>query len=80
MQRSEILTAHTLTDLNAQMQEWAKNGWKLHEGIVVTAWDDRKAILPDDQPGLQSEATGFAQTMVRTEGTCRQDEGKASGS
>jgi len=73
MQKSEILTARTLEDLNNQMREWGNNGWKLHGEVVVTAWEDKKATLPDGQPGLQSEATGFTQTMVKTEGTCRQN-------
>jgi len=67
MQRTKILTAHTLEALDAQIQEWTPGEWFLHGDVFITAWDDKKALLPDGTPGLQSEATGFAQMMAKIE-------------
>ena len=64
MQKTVILTAKTLEGLNACIQEWTIDSWKLYEGIVVTAWEDKR--LPDGQPGMLSEAIGFAQTLTKT--------------
>ncbi len=71
MQHSVIVTGKTLLALDLRIAEWAEKGFKLHGEIVVTLWEDTR--MPDGSPGMHSKAVDFARTMVRTEGTCRQD-------
>ena len=71
MVKVKILTDITADGLQKQLTDWVSNGWHLHEGVVLTQWEDVKGLGLQGQAVIHASACGFLQVMTRAEGTCR---------
>ena len=71
MIKIQILTATTPEALEDNMSHWTRDGWHLHEGIVITAWKDIKGLDDQGRTMIEATACGFLQVLTRTEGRCK---------
>ena len=68
----QILTATTVEALEDAITHCASNGWRLHEGILITAWEDVRTMGSEwGEFTIRATACGFTQTMIRAERTCK---------
>jgi len=70
MLKVEMIMDTTIEGLQAKIEPWTCNGWHLHEGLVITAWEGTKGVGAGGYD-THSQACGFLQILTRTEGKCK---------